>query len=201
METSRRGFLAALSAAMPNSADAQDKPQDHQHQLVPSDISLRVKSLESLLVEKGLVDPAALDALVDTYENKVGPRNGAKVVARAWTDPAYKKRLLSDAAAGDCGTGILEHAGRTHARGGEHARKCTMSWCARCVPVIRGRFWVCRRSGTSPRRTVPGRSSIRAASSRSSDSSCPRTWRCGSGIARPSCDISFFRSGPRERST
>jgi nitrile hydratase len=51
------------------------------------------------LVEKGLVDPAALDALVDTYENKVGPRNGAKIVARAWTDAAYKKRLLSDAAA------------------------------------------------------------------------------------------------------
>jgi nitrile hydratase len=77
---------------------ASDQPQDHQHQLVPADISLRVKSLESLLVEKGLVDPAALDALVDTYENRVGPRNGARVVARAWTDPAYKKRLLSDAA-------------------------------------------------------------------------------------------------------
>jgi nitrile hydratase len=74
-----------------------DQSQDHQHQLVPSDISLRVKSLESLLVEKGLVDPAALDALVDTYENRVGPRNGAKVVARAWTDASYKKRLLSNA--------------------------------------------------------------------------------------------------------
>jgi nitrile hydratase len=81
-------------------ADQQtDQPQDHQHQLVPSDISLRVKSLESLLVEKGLVDPATLDALVDTYEHKVGPRNGARIVARAWTDPAYKKRLLADAAA------------------------------------------------------------------------------------------------------
>lgn len=74
-----------------------DQSQDHQHQSVPSDISLRVKSLESLLVEKGLVDPAALDALVDTYENRVGPRNGAKVVARAWADAAYKRRLLSDA--------------------------------------------------------------------------------------------------------
>lgn len=60
---------------------------------------MRVKALESLLVEKGLVDPAALDVLIDTYENKVGPRNGAKVVARAWTDPAYKARLLSDASA------------------------------------------------------------------------------------------------------
>src|ERR1700720_2579987 len=72
---------------------------DHEHQGVPSDLALRVKALESLLVEKGLVDPAALDALIDTYENKVGPRNGARVVARAWVDPAYKGRLLSDAPA------------------------------------------------------------------------------------------------------
>jgi nitrile hydratase subunit alpha len=99
VETSRRGFLAAMSTVVPSTADAADQSQDHQHQSAPSDISLRVKSLESLLVEKGLVDPAALDALVDTYENKVGPRNGAKIVARAWTNAAYKKRLLSDAAA------------------------------------------------------------------------------------------------------
>jgi nitrile hydratase len=70
---------------------------DHDHQVVPSDPALRVKALESLLVEKGLVDPAALDVLVDTFENKVGPRNGARVVARAWADPEYKKRLLEDA--------------------------------------------------------------------------------------------------------
>lgn len=71
---------------------------EHDHgQEVPSDLALRVKALESLLVEKGLVDPAALDALIDTYEHKVGPRNGARVVARAWVDPAYKQRLLSDA--------------------------------------------------------------------------------------------------------
>jgi nitrile hydratase subunit alpha len=70
---------------------------DHDHQTVPSDLTLRVKALESLLVEKGLVDPAALDALIDAYQHKVGPRNGARVVARAWVDPAYKKRLLADA--------------------------------------------------------------------------------------------------------
>ena len=69
----------------------------HEHQSVPSDPTLRVKALESLLVEKGLVDRNALDALVDTYENKIGPRNGARVVARAWVDPAYKARLLADA--------------------------------------------------------------------------------------------------------
>ena len=63
----------------------------------PSDLTLRVKSLESLLVDKGLVDRAALDALIDTYEHKIGPRNGARVVARAWVDAAYKQRLLTDA--------------------------------------------------------------------------------------------------------
>jgi len=78
---------------------------DHHHhhdgegQDPPSDVTLRVKALESLLVEKGIVDPAALDAIIDTYEYKIGPRNGARVVARAWRDPAYKARLLEDATA------------------------------------------------------------------------------------------------------
>jgi nitrile hydratase len=64
-----------------------------------SDPAIRVRALESVLAEKGLIDTKALDALVDTYENKIGPRNGAKVVARAWVDPAYKQRLLADATA------------------------------------------------------------------------------------------------------
>jgi nitrile hydratase len=72
---------------------------DHDHSTVPSDPALRVTALESLLVEKGLIDPAALDVLIDTYEHKIGPRNGAKVVARAWVDPTYKARLLTDATA------------------------------------------------------------------------------------------------------
>ena len=66
---------------------------------MPSDPALRVMALESLLVEKGLVDPEALDALVDAYEHRIGPHNGARVVARAWKDPAYKTRLLTDATA------------------------------------------------------------------------------------------------------
>jgi nitrile hydratase len=70
---------------------------DHPHNAPLTDVQLRVRALESLLTEKGLVDPAALDALIDTYETKIGPRNGAQVVARAWTDPAFKQRLLSDA--------------------------------------------------------------------------------------------------------
>jgi len=71
----------------------------HNHTDPPSDLVLRVKALESLLVEKGLVDRAAIDALIDTYEHRVGPRNGAKVVARAWSDPAFKRWLLADATA------------------------------------------------------------------------------------------------------
>jgi nitrile hydratase len=80
--------------------DHHEHGHDHDHgQEPPSDIALRVKALESLLVEKGLVDPAALDAIVDYYEHKVGPRNGARVVARAWSDPAYLARLRADATA------------------------------------------------------------------------------------------------------
>ena len=79
------------------SQSSSDHVQDHTD--VPSDPELRVKALESLLVEKGLVDPVALDVLVDAFENKVGPRNGAKVVARAWVDSDYKQRLLDDGTA------------------------------------------------------------------------------------------------------
>jgi nitrile hydratase len=72
---------------------------DHGHERPLSGPALRVKALESLLVEKGLVDPRALDELIDTYETRVGPRNGARVVARAWVDPAYRQRLLADGGA------------------------------------------------------------------------------------------------------
>src|SRR6266700_2118400 len=106
MTTTRRDFLttavtAAGAAVTPDLAHTQDHDHahDHDHQVVPSDPALRTKALESLLVEKGLVDRAALDALVDTYEHKVGPRNGARVVARAWVDPAYKQRLVTDSTA------------------------------------------------------------------------------------------------------
>jgi nitrile hydratase len=73
--------------------------EHHDHDAPLPDTVLRVKALESLLTEKGLVDPEALDILIDTYENKVGPRNGARVVARAWVDDAYRQRLLTDATA------------------------------------------------------------------------------------------------------
>lgn len=74
-----------------------DAESEHERPL--SGPALRVKALESLLTEKGLIDPKTLDAIVETFETKVGPRNGARVVARAWTDPAYKARLLRDSRA------------------------------------------------------------------------------------------------------
>jgi nitrile hydratase len=87
----------------------------HDHTEPPSDLVLRVKALESLLVEKGLVDPAAIDQLIDTYETKIGPRNGARVVARAWIDAEFKKWLLRDAVAAIASLGY-------GGRGGEHLR-------------------------------------------------------------------------------
>jgi nitrile hydratase len=104
MSSTRRDFLAtaisvAGAAVTPDLAHAQEHDHGHDHQVVPSDPALRVKALESLLVEKGIVDRSALDAIVDAYENKIGPRNGARVVARAWVDPAYKQRLLTNAIA------------------------------------------------------------------------------------------------------
>ena len=70
---------------------------DHDHTEPPSDLELRVKALESLLVEKGLVKPETLNSIIETYEHKVGPRNGAHVVAKAWTDPEFKQALMADA--------------------------------------------------------------------------------------------------------
>ena len=113
-----KGAAAGAAAFVPGVASAQqpqdqDHDHDHAHQAVPSDVALRVKALESLLVEKGMVDPAAIDATVDLYENKVGPRNGARVVARAWVDPAYKKRLLNEAT----GTAAIAELGYSGAQG------------------------------------------------------------------------------------
>ena len=71
----------------------------HAHGRPESDLALRVKAIEQLLSEKGIVDPAAIDRLVELYETRIGPHNGARVVARAWSDSAYKARLLEDASA------------------------------------------------------------------------------------------------------
>ena len=101
----RRKFLkkAAVGAAalvgqgqVVEGEEPSPTEHQHEHQTVPSDIALRVKALESVLVEKRMLDPADLDAVVDTYENKIGPQNGAQVVARAWVDPEFKTLLLAD---------------------------------------------------------------------------------------------------------
>lgn len=86
---------------------------DHPHALLPPDPALRVKALETLLVEKGLVDPAALDEIIDTYQNKIGPKNGAHVVAKAWSDPGFRSALLAD------GTKAVSELGY-YGRQGEH---------------------------------------------------------------------------------
>ncbi len=88
---------------------------NHDHTDPPSNLALRVKALESLLIEKGLVDPSAIDALIDNYETKVGPRNGAKVVTRAWTDSVFKQWLMEDATAAIASLGYC-------GRQGEHMR-------------------------------------------------------------------------------
>jgi nitrile hydratase subunit alpha len=109
MTTTRRDLLttaltaAGIAAAPLAQADSPDHDDehghDHDHQVVPSDPALRAKALESVLVGRGLIDRAALDTLVDTYEHQIGPRNGAAVVARAWVDPAYRQRLLQNGTA------------------------------------------------------------------------------------------------------
>lgn len=86
---------------------------DHPHSLLPPDPALRVKALETLLVQKGLIDPAALDEIIDTYENRIGPRNGARVVAKAWSDPAFHTALMADA------TAVVAELGY-YGRQGEH---------------------------------------------------------------------------------
>jgi nitrile hydratase len=105
----------------------------HDHPQLP-DTVLRVKALESLLVEKGLVDPSALDELIETYEHKVGPRNGSRVVARAWSDPDFKQRLLQNGSAAIAELGytgrqgedivVLENSQKVH-----HMVVCTLCSC------------------------------------------------------------------------
>lgn len=88
-------------------SDDHDNEHDHHHHAVPTDVALRVKALETVLTQRGLVESDAIDAIVDLYENQVGPRNGASVVARAWSDSAFKSRLLNDASAACAELGVV----------------------------------------------------------------------------------------------
>lgn len=86
-----------MTASLADHPHHHDHPRDRAHSETPSDPALRTKALESLLTEKGLVDPAAIDVWVEAYETKIGPRRGAQIVAKAWVDPDFKARLLADA--------------------------------------------------------------------------------------------------------
>jgi len=96
---------------MPMPHDHHD--HDHAHAVLPPDPALRVKAIETILTQKGLIDPAALDEIIDTYENRVGPKNGALVVSRAWSDPEFRAALLADA------TAVVAELG-FYGRQGEH---------------------------------------------------------------------------------
>jgi nitrile hydratase subunit alpha len=117
--------------------DDHDHPHEHDHDHEGSalpDIALRVKALESILIDKGYVDPAALDRIVEAYETKIGPRNGARVVAKAWSDPAYRDWLVHDATAAIASLGftgrqgehmvVVENTPSTH-----HMVVCTLCSC------------------------------------------------------------------------
>ena len=107
---------SGLSSAIMSNHHHDDHHHGHHHDHDHSELSeteLRVRALETILTQKGYVDPAALDVLIETYETKVGPRNGAQVVAKAWTDPAYRQRLLAD---GSAAIAELDYVGRQ----GEH---------------------------------------------------------------------------------
>jgi nitrile hydratase len=112
-----------------------DHPHDHDHhgsELSP--MEARVRALESILVEKGYVDPAALDEIIDTYETRIGPRNGARVVARAWTDPAFAQRLREDATAAIAELGFSGRQGEHmvavfNDRDTHHMVVCTLCSC------------------------------------------------------------------------
>lgn len=109
-------------------------PHDHAYTQLPDEPELRVKTLETLLTAKGLIDPAALDAIIETYTHKVGPQNGAQVVARAWSEPKFKSWLFADATAAVADMGftgrqgehvrIVENTPETH-----HLIVCTLCSC------------------------------------------------------------------------
>jgi nitrile hydratase subunit alpha len=109
-----RNMRTGMSAmAQDHDQDHDHDPDDHHHEHGSelSEMQLRVRALETVLAEKGYFDPAAIDALVEAYETKVGPHVGARVVAKAWSDPAFKKALLEDASKAVVGLGLMKRVG------------------------------------------------------------------------------------------
>jgi nitrile hydratase subunit alpha len=90
---------------------AHDHEHDHAHGSELSEMQLRVRAMETVLAEKGYIDPAALDLIIEAFETRIGPHNGARVVAKAWVDPAFKRRLLDDASKAIAEFGLVNHVG------------------------------------------------------------------------------------------
>ncbi|MCC2613722.1 nitrile hydratase subunit alpha [Neorhizobium sp. Rsf11] len=109
-----------------------DDHHEHEHANHYSDMEARMRALETLLIHKGLIDPAAIEAIVDTYETKVGPRNGAAVVARSWCDPAFAKWLVRDATSAIASLGFGERHGTRMRAVFNTARVHNMIVCTLC---------------------------------------------------------------------
>ena len=105
---------------------------DHGHGSELSDLQLRVRALETILTEKGYVDPAALDRIVEACETQIGPHNGARIVARAWLDPEFKKKLLEDATEAANSLGHIEPGRQPPDRAREHAADASLVVCTLC---------------------------------------------------------------------
>src|SRR5215468_3149117 len=132
-----------------------DPEHDHAHSQL-SEMELRVRALESVLTQKGYIEPAALDLLIETYEKKIGPHNGARVVAKAWIDEAFKQRLLAEPTPAIASLGYAASKASTWLLW--RTRPSSTTWSsARCAPAIRGQCWGFRRSGTNRRPTARGR--------------------------------------------
>jgi len=129
---------------------------EHGHHPAPlSDVEARTRALESILLEKGLLTPDAVDKVIAAYERDIGPLNGARVVARAWVDAAYKKRLLTDDTRPLPNSALAE--GRASTWWWSRIRRpSTTSSSVPSVPAIRGRYSDCHLSGTSPHPTARG---------------------------------------------
>ena len=195
-KVSRREFIRNTSMAATTvvaGVAARTAGAQGAEEYVQSDYAVRTKALVSVLTRKNLVNPATMDAVVDFYENKVGPHIGARVVARSWVDPDYRQRLLADARAvarednltGVQGTDlvVLENTPEVH-----NLVVCTL--CS-CYP------WPLLGLPPSWYRTRPiglRRSSIRAACCKNSGSNSMITWKCGYGTAPRRCVISSFPS-------
>jgi nitrile hydratase len=122
-----------MSAQHPGQGHGHDHDHGHEHSEL-GEMDLRVRALESVLTEKGYIDPAALDALIDTYQTRIGPRNGARVVAKAWVDPAFRDWLMADATAAIASLGYTGRQGEhmvavANSDAEHHMVVCTLCSC------------------------------------------------------------------------